>query len=151
MSPIQIRPALQTDYPAIEPLLQSCDLPLDGVENQLDHFWVALDDANQLAGVVGVEPYGEFGLLRSVAVAHRNTGLGAKLVNRMIDYAQNAGLKQLILLTTTASDYFPRFGFQTIARLDVPEPVQASVEFQSACPDTAVVMRLCFAGEEKTA
>lgn len=45
------------------------------------------------------------------------------------------------LLTTTAERYFPKFGFERIERHDVPASVQASTEFRSACPASAVVMR----------
>jgi amino-acid N-acetyltransferase len=44
-------------------------------------------------------------------------------------------------LTTTAERYFPKFGFERIERNDVPASVQASVEFTSACPSSAIVMR----------
>jgi amino-acid N-acetyltransferase len=46
-----------------------------------------------------------------------------------------------LLLTTTAERYFPRFGFERVDRKDVPESVRASVEFTSACPSSAIVMR----------
>jgi amino-acid N-acetyltransferase len=59
----------------------------------------------------------------------------------MIDLAQNLGTPALYLLTTTAQTYFPAFGFEQIARSAVPTSVQASVEFTSACPSSAVVMR----------
>ena len=36
---------------------------------------------------------------------------------------------------------FPRFEFERITREDVPASVRAPVEFQSACPASAVVMR----------
>ena len=45
------------------------------------------------------------------------------------------------LLTTTADGFFPRFGFSRITRDDVPDSVKGSVEFRSACPASAVVMR----------
>ena len=44
-------------------------------------------------------------------------------------------------LTTTAERFFPKFGFEGIARSDVPPSVQASIEFTSACPSSAMVMR----------
>jgi amino-acid N-acetyltransferase len=45
------------------------------------------------------------------------------------------------LLTTTAESYFPKFGFVQTTREVVPTAVQQSVEFRSACPASAVVMR----------
>ncbi|MBV9947898.1 MAG: GNAT family N-acetyltransferase, partial [Myxococcales bacterium] len=44
------------------------------------------------------------------------------------------------LLTTTADSFFPRFGFQHIAREDVPPELRASRELQGACPASAIVM-----------
>ena len=37
----------------------------------------------------------------------------------------------MFLLTTTAERFFPKFGFEQITRDEVPETVQASVEFTS--------------------
>jgi amino-acid N-acetyltransferase len=47
----------------------------------------------------------------------------------------------VFLLTTTAERFFPKFGFEQIDREQVPASVQQSVEFQSACPASAIVMR----------
>jgi amino-acid N-acetyltransferase len=55
--------------------------------------------------------------------------------------AHELGVPMVFLLTTTAAEFFPRFGFERISREDVPASVKASVEFQSACPASAVVMR----------
>ena len=54
--------------------------------------------------------------------------------------AAAAGTRDIYLLTTTAGGYFPRFGFTVVSRADVPASVQASVEFTTACPNTATVM-----------
>jgi amino-acid N-acetyltransferase len=45
------------------------------------------------------------------------------------------------LLTTTAAEWFPRFGFVRTTREAVPMAVTASVEFQGVCPASAVVMQ----------
>lgn len=37
-------------------------------------------------------------------------------------------------------DFFPRFGFETITRDEVPASGQDSVQFRGACPASAVVM-----------
>jgi amino-acid N-acetyltransferase len=55
--------------------------------------------------------------------------------------AQAHGAETVFLLTTTAEKFFPKFGFEAITRADVPASVQTSVEFRSACPASAVVMR----------
>ena len=55
--------------------------------------------------------------------------------------ARDTGMNTLYLLTTTAERYFPKFGFERIERHEVPASVQVSVEFTSACPSNAIVMR----------
>jgi amino-acid N-acetyltransferase len=59
-----------------------------------------------------------------------------------IEHAQAGDLAPVLdLLTTTAERFFPRFGFERVERVDVPASVQASIEFRSACRESAVVMR----------
>ena len=45
-------------------------------------------------------------------------------------------------LTTTAANFFLRFGFQPISRAEFPLTAQASVEFQEVCTATATGMSL---------
>lgn len=129
------------DLPAVLELLDRSELPRDGLAEHFDIALVARDGA-QVVGSVAVERYGDAGLLRSVAVdrAYRSQGLGARLVSAALDQARREGLQSVYLLTTTAPDYFPRFGFTPIARGDVAPAVQQSVEFTSACPASALVM-----------
>lgn len=82
----------------------------------------------------------------AIADGVRGTGLGSRLVNEILERAAALGIRDVYLLTTTAEEYFPKFGFTRAARLDVPESVRASREFQGACPDTAVVMRRTVTG-----
>ena len=91
-----------------------------------------------------LEYYGCYGLLRSVAVAEaeRGKGIGIQLVESMLQQAKQTGIKRLVLLTQTAKDFFPRFGFRQISRADAPQSVTSSVEFQGACPVSATVMQL---------
>jgi len=140
-----IRPANPADLGAIERLLTTSSLPLDGVRDALDGFVVA-QSGDDLVGVAGLEVCCDNALLRSVAVVPewRSHGLGRALVMRVISDAEARGIRALYLLTTTAERYFPSFGFQQIAREDVPADVRETAEFQSACPASATVMcRVC--------
>lgn len=58
-----------------------------------------------------------------------------------------SGLETLVLLTLSAPEYFPRFGFRVIARAAAPAEVQVSEEFRTACPASATVMQLDLHGE----
>jgi len=97
----------------------------------------------QIIGSAALELYPDGALLRSVAVAPeaQGKGLGQELTAAAIRLADTLNAPALYLLTTTAEQFFPKFGFERIARADVPATVQASVEFTSACPTSATVMR----------
>jgi amino-acid N-acetyltransferase len=136
-----VRQARADDLPALQELLSLCALPIDGVASHLDAFLLAFDQ-DLLTGSVGLERYGADGLLRSLAVRpdYRGRGLGADLTRRALQEASRLGLRRVFLLTETAAEYFPRFEFRPVSRQQAPSAVQASVEFASACPETAICM-----------
>jgi len=138
---ISIRRAVADDAEAVRALLASASLPLDGVPDDLAHFLVATQ-GTAIVGAIGLEHHGDAALLRSAVVAptQRGSGIGEALTHAIIAEATAAGAKDLVLLTTTAAGWFPRFGFTTITRADAPAALHESVEFKSACPASAVVM-----------
>lgn len=142
-SPARIRAAEPDDAAAVRRLLSDAALPLDGVPDDLAHFLVAERDGAVVAAI-GLERYGTVALLRSAVVspAERGTGLGERLVRELIASARASAVQELVLLTTTAERWFPRFGFERIDRSAAPSVLQASEEFRGACPASAVVMRL---------
>lgn len=139
---MKIRQARNSDLPAVERLLAAGRLLLDGVRDHFADFIVA-EDGNGIEGAVGLERYDSVALLRSVIVApeHRGTGVGRRLVEQVLERADEDGIDELYLLTTTAENYFPRFGFEATSRAAVPEQLKSSAEFRGACPETAVVMK----------
>jgi len=50
-------------------------------------------------------------------------------------------MRALYLLTTTAEEYFPSFGFEKVERSSVPAELNDSAELKGACPASATVMR----------
>jgi len=140
-----VRAATPADLPAVERLVTQSGLPLDGLRDAFPTFVVA-QAGDDIVGVAGLEVCCNNALLRSVAVADewRSHGVGRALVTRVIDDAEARGISALYLLTTTADQYFPKFGFQQVGRDQVPADVRATDEFTSACPASAVVMcRAC--------
>lgn len=138
---MKIREATNRDLDAVESLLSANNLPLDGVKENFSSFVVA-EDRGKIAGAIGLEKFGSAALLRSAVVSpdYRGSGVGRRLVEHLLERAEKEGIEDLFLLTTTAENYFPRFGFARTNRLAVPAAVRASAEFQGACPDSAVVM-----------
>ena len=143
VQPSAIRPAEPNDWPAIATLLTASSLPLDGAEAHVTEFVIA-ERGGALIGCAAVERYGRVGLLRSVAVAtsERGRGTGAALVERSLADARRVGVETMVLLTTTADRYFPRFGFEVVDRAEVPAEVRESAEFRGACPASAIAMRV---------
>ena len=142
MSTFTIRQARASDWPAVRALLAGANLPLAGLNEKLAGFAVARDSEAGVIGCAALERYGRSALLRSVAVVEtwRGQGVAGRLTQRLLDEARAAGMTNITLLTTTAADYFPRYGFRAIPRDEAPAAVRASVEFRDACPDTATVM-----------
>ena len=138
----QIEAARPTDAADVLRLLSQNRLPLEGLEEHLATTLVARQEG-RIVGSAALELYEEGALLRSLAVAaeQQGCGLGHELTKAAIRLAQNLRAPAIYLLTTTAEKFFPRFGFEHIARDEVPISVQASVEFTSACPSSATVMR----------
>ena len=139
---VELRTATPADLPKVLDLLNSARLPTAGVAEAFPHLVVA-ESEGLLVGVAGLEVYGASALLRSVVVEEswRGSGVGRRLIENALDEAKRRGLDDVFLLTTTAEHYFPRFGFACASRDSVAADVQTSVEFQGACPSTAVLMR----------
>lgn len=138
-----IRGAAPEDWEAVKTLLIRCALPVDGARDHFSSFLLGYNNAN-LVACGGLEYYGDVALLRSIAVesSHRGRGLGKSLVADLLVAAANRRIGSVVLLTTTAEDFFPRMGFSTVPRSSLPKAVTASEEFKSACPDTATAMML---------
>jgi amino-acid N-acetyltransferase len=142
VTPITIERAEAADRDAILALLDRVHLPKDGLAERFDHAFIAKHNGAVVGSAV-LEMYADGALLRSVAVdpALQGSGLGAQLTGTAIARAIELRVPALYLLTTTAERFFPRFGFAPITRDDVPAGVRESVEFRSACPASAIVMR----------
>ncbi len=140
MPPI-ISPATPVDLPAILELLDRSKLPRAGLDEHVATTLVA-KEGKRLVAAAALELYGACALLRSVAVAadRRGRGLGVTLTAAALDLARRRGVHTVYLLTETAGEFFPKFGFRPISRSDVDEAVLGSAEFTTACPQSALVM-----------
>jgi amino-acid N-acetyltransferase len=153
---VVVEPGRGEDLPDVLALLRAQGLPLDGVADHLPTLLVARtsvgqssaspgpsDTVRRVVGVAALELHSDGALLRSVAVdsALQGHGLGHRLTEAALQLAAAHRVQDVFLLTTTAERFFPRFGFEEIARDLVPPAVRTSVEFISACPASAVVMR----------
>lgn len=93
-------------------LLQSEKLPADDLPSSLDNFFIAVED-DTVIGAIGLERYGNYGLLRSIAVSkdHRNKNIASRLVQELEAYAIRSAIDTMYLLTETAPLYFEKKGY----------------------------------------
>jgi amino-acid N-acetyltransferase len=143
VSGVSVEPANPHDLAAMEALLAAHQLPTAGLKESIGTALVARIGSRTI-GCAALEVYPSGVLLRSVAVdgAWRGRGIGHQLTSAGLDLARDLGADTAYLLTTTAGDFFPRFGFVRVERADVPEDVKQSIEFRSACPASALAMRV---------
>lgn len=141
MMPAGLRPATPADLPAVAALLVEADLPTIGLEGFVGGLVVAERDG-VIVGAGGLEPAGEDALLRSLVTSpgERGRGTGQAIIARLVADARTRGARTIWLLTETAAELFPRFGFRRVARELAPAPLQSLAEFAHACPASATAL-----------
>jgi ubiquinone/menaquinone biosynthesis C-methylase UbiE/protein-tyrosine-phosphatase/N-acetylglutamate synthase-like GNAT family acetyltransferase len=143
-------PATSADFEAVRALLERCNLPTQGIDQAFPDGYVVVRSGPDVLGVAGLETYGEFGLLRSVAVSEpvRSCHFGRALVEDRLAYARAKDLRAVYLLTTTAAEYFRQRGFLDAARASAPAVLRSSGEFASICPASANCLVLAVTDEQ---
>lgn len=138
---VAVGPATTQEWANVAVLLRRAGLPSEGLEAHRATLLVARR-GSQLVGCAALELYGTSALLRSVAVeeSQRGAGLGIRLTQAALALGRRLGVERFYLLTDTAREFFPRFGFREIARDEVDPAVLVSEEFRSLCPASATVM-----------
>ncbi|MCH6483838.1 arsenic resistance N-acetyltransferase ArsN2 [Pseudoxanthomonas sp. LH2527] len=137
-----IRTATDDDLPRILALLTQSSLPTADLVDAVATFLVDERDG-ALAGVIGLQRFGQAGLLRSLAVApaYQGQGIARRLVAALETEARQQDIDALYLLTQTAERFFTLQAFEALPRDQAPAGLQASAEFRSLCPASAVCMR----------
>ena len=143
MAEVELRPARPEEFDAIARLVSTAGLPVQDLEVAMLDAFVVATNGEVCVGVVGLEIYESNALLRSLAVEprHRSRGLGAGLVDAVETEARARGVAAVYLLTTTATTFFKRLGYNAHDRSAVPPSIADTTEFSSLCPDTADCLR----------
>jgi amino-acid N-acetyltransferase len=142
---IAITNASSDDLRSILELLSLVQLPLDGVAENVGAFLVARDESSRLIATIGLERQGNTGLLRSAAVApeYQGCGIGSQLTEKLLDQAAKDGVERVVLLTSTASEFFARrFGFCEASRTLFDKELAESSEWNLPRCSSAVCMSL---------
>ena len=142
---ITITDASSDDLRDVLDLLSQVQLPHDGVAENVGAFLVARDESSRLIATIGLERHGNTALLRSAAVApeYQGCGVGSRLTKDLLERATNNGVERVVLLTSTASEFFARrFGFCETSRTEFDEELAASSEWNLPRCSSAVCMSL---------
>lgn len=138
-------PLAPGDVDAALELVAQAGLPTEGVADHVAGFLAVYDPDGTLLAFGGLETFAEparAALIRSVVVAPhaRGRGLGDRLVRTLLESADARGIGEVWLLTETAADWFPRFGFVAADRSDIPDELHPSAELNGACDASAPAM-----------
>ena len=138
---MKIQPVTHTDIAAVTELLKANKLPTADINLEKMQLFMATGNG-KVIGTVGVEQYGNVGLLRSLAVSdeHKSRKIGERLLKHLLEYCKEQQIQELYLLTTTAERYFLKHGFEKIDRMAVHPAIMQTQEFKDICPASAVAM-----------
>jgi amino-acid N-acetyltransferase len=142
---ITITDASSDDLRDILELLSQVQLPHDGVAENVSAFLVARDESSRLIATIGLERHGNTALLRSAAVApeFQGCGIGSRLTKDLLERATNRSVERVVLLTSTASEFFARrFGFCETSRTVFDKELATSSEWNLPRCSSAVCMSL---------
>jgi amino-acid N-acetyltransferase len=133
--------ATPADKDQIRQLLSGCGLPTLFIHRHLKFFIVA-KSVRKIVGVIGLEPYGRVGLLRSLCVdpAYRRRGIAKTLNARMMAYAHLQGIDRLYMFTFDAEEFASKLGFHKIGKSRLPESIRSTWQFQKLKPYPVVCM-----------
>lgn len=131
------------EEPDVIRLIADCQLTTQDLSADTLKDFIVCRQGNRIIGVVGLEITKHGALLRSLAVAEsdRDRGVGGALVRSAERYARFRGAQTLFLLTMTAAPFFARHHYSVFERSAAPEGIQATNEFKTLCPDSAVCLR----------
>ncbi len=140
---MHIRMSETQDLDKCKKLLKSSSLPAEFSLEDFKHFFIAESSENEIIGLIGVQFDNSEGLLRSLVVSSksRGRGIGTNLVRTLEQYAISQNIKSLLLLTSSADNFFERLGYQVISRSNVSEFIKQTTEFSSICPDSSICMK----------
>ncbi|MFZ7946525.1 GNAT family N-acetyltransferase [Neobacillus sp. 19] len=119
-----IRKANKQDLSSLREFLSRANLGTDGLTDETVDYFLLLENADgSLRGSLGMEVFGENGLLRSLVVS---PGQADKeifvLFDQMVQLAKEKGMKSLFLATnkSVALPFFELMGFQRTGQEELP-------------------------------
>jgi amino-acid N-acetyltransferase len=134
--------AIKQDLEEVLTLLKLVDLPVEGVKEHFNNFFVVKKEKT-VVGCVGMEIYENVALLRSVALhpSVQGEGIGRQMVKKMEAFSVEKRVQTIYLLTDTAENFFLKLGYKIIPRADTDQRIKQSIEFKMLCPSSPVLVK----------
>ncbi|WP_153112017.1 GNAT family N-acetyltransferase [Propionivibrio limicola] len=124
-------------------LLHTCRLSTDDIPSESPPFFFGIRAGGRLIAAVGLELYGDVGLLRSLAVddGWRGQRLGSALVAFAETHAFNHGANTLYLFSSTAVPFFRGHGYVVTRRDEAPEAIRKTPQYAGRCSSEAFMCK----------
>ncbi|WP_053368393.1 GNAT family N-acetyltransferase [Bacillus sp. FJAT-27245] len=119
-----LKSGAREDLERIIGFLQKAGLGTAGIDEESAEQFLIAEDDGEIKASLGIMQFGDFGLLRSLALSE---GLGGQklfmLFEQMLLLAKQKGLKAVYLATNkrTAIPFFEMAGFSMIVKSELPE------------------------------
>ncbi len=138
-----IRRAQQEEMEEVGALLEASGLPPLPTGISLSNVLLGLEKGSVI-GVVALEVVARRGLTLWAAVAaeHQSRGLGKSLLRSLIARAHELGLREVYMVTKTASKLFAQLGFFPVSGAAVPFEIRFLRAYPDQCAESVEVMRL---------
>ena len=139
----EIRPGRAADIEQAISLLRAAGLPAADFSDEFIGNFLVATAGPSVVGCIGLEPFANVGLLRSLVVDpdYRGGGLGRLLVSELEAHARRGGIRELWLLTIDADQFFFGLGYRVRKREQAPDGIRRTEEFSLLCPDDAILMK----------
>ncbi|WP_124728503.1 GNAT family N-acetyltransferase [Staphylospora marina] len=152
-----VRRASEEDLFRVRRLLKEAGLNDRGIEPHIRHFFVVerpeTEGVPEMVGAVGMEVYGEFGLIRSFVLKRGpwNGKVGVQMMKFLMEYAKELKLSRVYLLAGASSSFFREWGFEETDRESLPEALQKSEHLGHSRGGVPMVCRITVPTGERNA
>ncbi|WP_442596928.1 GNAT family N-acetyltransferase [Neobacillus sp. D3-1R] len=124
-----IRMACEQDLPTLVQFLEKANLGTEGLKETIEYFLLLEDESGRLRGTIGVEPFGENGLLRSLVVTAGMTEKDILLLfQQILRLTKEKEMTSLFLATNKRESvsFFEMLGFTIVPESSLPEDLYRS-------------------------
>ncbi|MFD2446790.1 GNAT family N-acetyltransferase [Bacillus sp. CGMCC 1.16607] len=146
METTMIRSANEQDLPILLEFLERANLGTEGLKETFEYFLLLEDGSGRLRATIGVEPFGENGLLRSLVISPGMTEKEILLLfEQILRLTKDKNMKTLFLATNkmTSLSFFEMLGFSTALESSLPEDLYESEHIKNILHvDNSVFLKL---------